>query len=316
MSYDLYFHCKNEQSLSREEFINYFRNRPWYTVEQNQAFYENEDTGVYFCFEYQEENSTGDEGIEEEQNFQVSFNINYNRPHIFGLEAEPEIKNFVEEFKLNIFDPQTNGMGEGPYSTEGFLRGWNEGNLFGISAMISHGGENWLVDVGTLSHLDIERYWKWNLFRKELQDKLGDDIYVPRIMFCKNQNQIKSFIVWGDAIPIVLPKVDLVVLVKDKLASFRFFFKKPVISPVDYHEVEDLFPPEEMYSEQGLSYKILEYYRPPQTIREFYMKQQPGNIQGISVDRILDDELVVKAKKSASSMETLIFEDQPEEDEL
>ncbi len=314
MSYDLYFQCKNGQSLSKESFIHYFSGRPWYKIEQNQAFYDNQDTGVYFCFDYQAENDTGNEDNEAENDYIVSFNINFNRPHIFGLEAETEIKSFVAEFDLNIFDPQTNGMGEGPYSTEGFLRGWNEGNLFGISAIVGHGGKNGFTAISTLPYADIERYWKWNFSREKLRTKLGNSLFVPRIMFCEVQNKVNSFIVWGDAMPIVLPKVDIVVLFKQQLAQFRLFSKKPVISPVAYKEVTGIFPPEEIRSEEGFSYRMLTYNSPPPNILDFFAKQKPGKIQGISVDHILDDELVDQAKESASSLETFDFEDQQEED--
>lgn len=127
-------------------------------------------------------------------------------------------------------------------------------------------------------------------------------MFVPKIMFCTDQNRIKSFIIWGDAIPLVLPKVDILVLIKDKLAPFRIFSKKPVVSIVDYNKAKELFPNEEVNSEQGLSYIMLRYNNPPKNIIDFFVNQKPGKIQGIAVDQILDAELVVKAKESAASM--------------
>src|SRR5690349_4007908 len=105
MSYDLYFLRRPEQAaLSREEFSAYFANRPNYTVQGSQAWYANEDTGVYFSFGF----GDGSDGVEDEPEEDLepppdeltstglSFNINYFRPHFFGLEAEPELAAVVD----------------------------------------------------------------------------------------------------------------------------------------------------------------------------------------------------------------------------
>ncbi len=55
MSYDLYF--VGNAGPSQDEFFGYFRDRPCYELNDNQAWYRNEDTGVYFCFDF---NVTGD----------------------------------------------------------------------------------------------------------------------------------------------------------------------------------------------------------------------------------------------------------------
>jgi hypothetical protein len=52
MSYDLFF---TEPEISLQQFETYFANRNLYKVENAQAWYENEDTGVYFCFDYSDE---------------------------------------------------------------------------------------------------------------------------------------------------------------------------------------------------------------------------------------------------------------------
>lgn len=180
MSYDLFF-IKNKRKFLKTDFVEYFQSRPLYNIEGNQAWYSNEDTGVYFCFEYQDENSENLEELEASTKYIASFNINYNRPHIFGLEAEPEVKSFVDKFKLNIFDPQMNGMEDGPYTSEGFLQGWNEGNLFGITAMMHQNGvvlSNY--DLATLPYVKIEHYWKWNYVGQNYKKKLEAKCLFPK----------------------------------------------------------------------------------------------------------------------------------------
>ena len=63
--------------LHRE--FGYFENRDRYEVANGQAWYSNDDTGVYFVFEW-DDSADGQGG--------PSFNLNYYRPHIFGLEGE------------------------------------------------------------------------------------------------------------------------------------------------------------------------------------------------------------------------------------
>lgn len=55
MSYDLYFQKPKSEEFPYQEFISYFKSRSRYKVENGQAFYENEDTGVYFLMEHNEE---------------------------------------------------------------------------------------------------------------------------------------------------------------------------------------------------------------------------------------------------------------------
>src|SRR5436190_13882956 len=112
MSYDLFF---TSAQISQEDFRSYFQKRPAYELHGNQAAYQNKETGVYFSFEY------GDTppGFK----YLASFNINYYRPHYFILEAEPEVSRFVERFGFEVHDPQTDGMGDGPYTPEGLLNG-------------------------------------------------------------------------------------------------------------------------------------------------------------------------------------------------
>lgn len=143
-------------------------------VRTTQAVYSNEDTGVYFAFGVSER-GVPEDGIEATP--AVVFNLNYVRPHIFALEAEPEVAAFLEAFDCRIDDPQIDGMGEGAYSREDFLRGWTKGNHIGFQSI----GEDterppWSADPAL-----IEAVWKWNYSRAALQKERGADIFVPRI---------------------------------------------------------------------------------------------------------------------------------------
>jgi hypothetical protein len=61
MSYDLDFSVREgSPEISDEEFAAYFKGRRHYRLNDTQAWYENEDTGVYFSFDY------GDEEFDDE----------------------------------------------------------------------------------------------------------------------------------------------------------------------------------------------------------------------------------------------------------
>src|SRR5262249_15239827 len=160
--YDLFFRSP-DASLTPAQFEGHFLFRPNYQVNSGHAFYENEDTGVYFSFDLTEDDS------EDSTSSHASFNLNYYRPHFFGLEAAPAVAAFVERCRLHVEDPQVNGMGTGPFTSEGFLKGWNAGNLFGYQA---------LQDSGRIppayTTAGLEQAWKWNVHRTKLQNQFDE----------------------------------------------------------------------------------------------------------------------------------------------
>src|SRR5207248_9248706 len=79
---------------------------PNYELNDAQALYSNEDSGVYFAFEFLQQDGDDEEGRDTSL-LPVSFNLNYFRPHAFGLEAEPELSAFVrsEEHTSELQSP-------------------------------------------------------------------------------------------------------------------------------------------------------------------------------------------------------------------
>src|SRR5437870_7865493 len=102
MSYDLFFRGRVlGATLTRNNFAGYFTERRHYELKDSQAWYSNEDTGVYFAFDYNEPHPNDDADDETDTSLlPVSLNLNYYRPHPFGLEAAPEVSSFVTHFDL------------------------------------------------------------------------------------------------------------------------------------------------------------------------------------------------------------------------
>jgi len=207
MSYDLFFK-PNSANLTEDQLTQYFADRQNYDVSDGQAFYENDDTGVYFSFDFDLKDWAEDE-------YPIAFELNYFRPHFFGLEAAPEVAAFVNAFNLLIDDPQTDGMGRGPFSTEGFLRSWNAGNRFGYG-ILSH---NKSLNPQVYPTADLDHIWHWNLNRAARQKEVGSSLFVPKFVFVKGSEQAYATVVWPDACPICMPKADIVLIVRDELSS-------------------------------------------------------------------------------------------------
>ena len=85
MSYDLdlYF----EPAVSRSRILQYFTTRKRYTVEKNNAVYQNPDTGVYFSMRLRCARSV----LLQKNIVTAEFEINHHRPRFFGTEAEIEL---------------------------------------------------------------------------------------------------------------------------------------------------------------------------------------------------------------------------------
>ncbi len=229
MSYDLYLYPRaGKPPLEREAFFGWFEGE-LYRHEDDTVNYFNEDTGIYFHFTWYagsdevEEPNSKDEGWQ--TNPHVHFNMNYFRPHTFGLEAARVLPALVEHFDLVVSDPQNEGMGQGEFSEEGFLRGWNAGNRFAARAFSQLQGRGEQILGGSLRlPAALNRaYWDWNYNRREIGEDFASldliDVYVPPIWFCREDGQAKAFTLFPNLVPTAVPKVDYVLMLRDELSS-------------------------------------------------------------------------------------------------
>ena len=130
MSFDLFLYPCDAGAFDRRTFQRFFGDRENYQLmgdEQQQAWYSNSDTGVYFSFEW----SAGEGSDDPEDPAarpHIAFNLNLFRPDYFSQEAASELDAVVVALSPEIYDPQFDGMGRGPYSHDGFLRSWRSSN--------------------------------------------------------------------------------------------------------------------------------------------------------------------------------------------
>jgi hypothetical protein len=210
MSYDLYFTGKN---ISKSHFVEYFIDRANYEVSDDRAsaYYFNKDTGVYFSFDYADEDNALEVEDGAETSYFASFNQNYYRPHFFGLEAEPEITTFVHSFGCSIFDPQPNGMDDSTYTPTGFIQAWNYGNKNAYEIILDIRTSEVIYSRPTA---ELEAIWRWNYSLDRIYQSLEMDIFVPRIVFLTVDGTLKTACIWSDDIPTLTPMTDIVYAVR------------------------------------------------------------------------------------------------------
>jgi hypothetical protein len=294
MSYDLYFRSRLPgRSISATEFAGYFRGRRMYEVRESQAWYSNEDSGVYFCFEYLRRGADSDpEKGAEPSLIPVLFNLNFMRPSPFALEAE--LSAFVKTFDLIVSDPQDSGMGDGSYSSDGFLRGWNAGNEFACRAITAQDPAH---KVLTLPSAQLAFCWKWNYRREARQKQIGDAAFIPKIFFFEADGRAVTGVVWGDGVPIIIPVVDFVIVPRERLAPRGWFRSKDDIVEFTWTELEPIIRPFRRGRGEQMVYELSYEATPPEIEQAIRAKRPPKKtLMGVGFDQILDQEIQARIR--------------------
>jgi hypothetical protein len=198
MSYDLDL-CF-EPPVRRARIVQYFAARRNFSIEKDNVLYKNADTGVYFFMRLRSVSRLFQRHV-----VAAEFEVNYYRPSIFGIEAEREISAFVAAFQPQIHDPQIKGMGDGPYSPEGFLNGWNFGNVFAARNALS------APDIASMPAAVLRAAREWNYHSAE-QDWRYPNLFVPHIMFFRIDGRPSRVVIWPEGMPALLPGVDYILV--------------------------------------------------------------------------------------------------------
>lgn len=218
MSYDLFF-AADQAVPSLDALRSHFEQRAHWTLTETQALYENPTSGVHFSVEFREP-APGE--------VPMAFNVNYARPEIFAREADEELSALVQRFALTVDDPQRDGMGVGPYSSEGFLRGWNAGNRFAARVHLERAEPHSTPSAPEATNTGV---WRWNRMRESYLDLLGSlemlPCFVPTIMLMARKaspHDVFTAAVWTEAMAVALPEVDFIL-------SLRTGTKVPFLIP-------------------------------------------------------------------------------------
>lgn len=276
VSYDLSFRATHP--LSRTEVFDWLAEQPYAFASPERIGFENEATGVYFGFDFYEGETL------------PAFNLNYVRPHVFGLEAEFTLTAFVEHFHLEVIDPQMDGMGEGPYSSEGFLRGWNAGNRAGYQLALDDGATVWNLPRATNFMV-----WTWNLQREATQALFEDGslppAYVPTaLVLLDSEGEVTTGTTWTGDMPLCFPEgIDWLLLPgDDETVVLSRSVLLEVLTPTHRWpaEHEDIGTPSVVIDAPSaeMRARLLAFAAPKQFTR-------------LPIDQVLDRELVDEVKR-------------------
>ncbi len=186
-------------------------------------WYENEDTDV--CFELTQEVGYLLAGGDDQERAplpapyrQIGWhgNLNYCRPSFFAYEAMPVLADFAARFGLTIFDPQElddgrNGLMTAPHAPL-LVSSWREHNQRAVDALFDHfetheGGRRPSLPI--LDEAWLTSIWRHNFHREEIQSAYGEDAYVTRVSLVSGIGDVlRSAIVWGEGMSIILPRTD------------------------------------------------------------------------------------------------------------
>jgi hypothetical protein len=281
MSYDLDLFF--EPAVRRRRMLEHFAARRHFTIDGDKVAYEHPDTGVSFSMRLRCAKNV----LFQRTVVAAEFEVNYSRPSVFGLEAEKELSAFVAAFRPKIFDPQMHGMDEGPYSGEGFLKGWNFGNVFSVRNRLirdPHG------EILSLPAVQLRDAWAWNYECAGRRDKFSRSAFVPFIWFLVVEGRVRRAALWPEGGPILLPKVDLVVIGRVVRSEKRFGL-------ASWAEVEDLM--RRAGFDAANDPVDIRYLVKPPPIAD-WIAQFPivAKIQYVEPHKILDDELITAARES------------------
>lgn len=222
MSFDLYFYKRKENPVTEKDLANYLNNNLEFNISDSdrQWNYENPETGVYFFIDWNEPD-IADEANEEFEgltNLNFNFSLNFFRPDFFGMESFPIIEKLAIDLNIIIYNPQVDD-GTDMYSIApgAFYANWHKYNRKFIKQMFNE------LNLRYMPAEKANYIWHYQSNRIKIEAELKEDIFVPNIIVLQSDVdlQLYSMCVWPEHIPVILPKVDYVIIKK----SYRSFFK-------------------------------------------------------------------------------------------
>lgn len=245
MSYDLYFYKKKSSDLTESQIAEYLNNNLTSSSESDtQWFVEDEDTETYFSFDHNEPEDEEDaieffESFADFDNTHFTFNLNYIRPDFFGQFAFEFVDKFINDLDLFVLNPQSTTDPDNPLKPKEneLYENWSETN--------SRNSTNFFKEYG-LEFYPLEKsndFYNYNRNKSLLQEKLGDNYYVPKLYLFKRKSdgQIVTICTWTEHIPNVFPPADYYLLTKKYKKLFRTVEEVGLISADTFKNRFDSF---------------------------------------------------------------------------
>jgi hypothetical protein len=278
MSHDLWFRSRRG-AVDPAAVTEHFRARPGYQTAPGHVLYHNGDTGVHFVLEVEPE----DGGDPETPPLQLLLKL--SRPSYFADEIEPEVTAFVRRFDLLVADPQADGDYR-EYEPKDVFAAWRDNNAMAAKALAAHAGKVPLQ----LPRERLHAAWRWSHARKARQQALGQGVFVPVIRFANVGGTVQTACAWTDAVPVLLPRVDCVLLPRDELAPRRWLRREKDVAFASWQQLEPLLHRFGVGHESGGL--LLGWRQPPADVVRFVagLPKQPPSVSIVDAANVLDRE--------------------------
>ncbi len=296
MSYDVYIFAKSsKKALTKEAFTKYFSERAHYELEENDAYYHNQFTGVQFSFSFY---GSADEDVKSFEKDDptappyphIVFSLNYRRAPFFSIEGEMELSACVKHFAAVVQDPQYSEDASMEYDPEIFISNWKQSNEMVIRQFLAKAEV-----VDTMPTAALESDWHWNRECPKLAKKF-EGVHVAPVVYVRYQGQVRRACLWTDAQPILIPFVDGVVVVRDEIR------KRTEESPeaesdmayVPFKDISSLLK-DCPRGQAQIQYIEVSYKRPSRFIQDYLGNKPAANksdLKVLTVEQILPRETV------------------------
>lgn len=281
MSYELLFRPR-AGALDRKHVKNFFDLRMHYSVDDDDAWYRNEDTGTGFVLTMR---------AEAESVGALNFKIGDFLPSFIGEEASQELAAVVDALDLIVADSIEQDAQQRSFEPEKFLTDWHHRNELAYQSRVNEARSGPLF---SLPRAELDRAWRWNIARDRRRTEHGARRFVPRVMFFAIEGIARSTALWPDAIPALLPRVDYLIIHRQVFAPRKFLLVKSDVAVVSWRQASLLI---EAHSggtdETGY---LIAYDDPPREVGDFVKALTPyrTSLPGIATAAILDAEWVRK----------------------
>jgi hypothetical protein len=228
----------------------------------------------------------------------LSVSINYLRPTFFALEIMPVVSGIADALHLALYNPQADEFQEPRTGAQRLIQSWIEHNdkvTRGLARQQEPIRKPYLPRRQSLD------WWKYTTARESLQNTLGEDVFVPSILFLVDgENHVRTTVIWSAetagrlwwskrlALPQVFPVCDYLMLASGRLGAGKLStaivpYAVAITALADL--VEDLEGPVE-----GLKILWPQNQVAASKVFDTLPKQELGELKQISTDDFVDVE--------------------------
>ncbi|MFP4097514.1 MAG: hypothetical protein ACLFP8_01040 [Alphaproteobacteria bacterium] len=275
MAYEVFLR-REQGDLSLDDFLDFFSKRNKYRVDGKQVLYENEDTGVGFCFSYCHESGDDKPSVQPDGVYQIMLSVEYCQPTFFFVEALYELYDLVQNHDFVVYDPQLGkSFIQKPLDDKAMFDSWMRFNIDAVYEYMASLGAD-VLDMPVMPYDTIRGVWEWNYNIERLRNELGEHIQIPCILPVEYEGSDLTAVVWREDRGIAVPWVDLVIFVRgeDGAALLGNTEEKSEFCIVDFDQVRLLI---DQYSQKNFADAfILDYEVVPEGVTDFIRSLDPS----------------------------------------